>query len=83
LQRQKARWRCTTAGGLYLRVSWVAAKAWVFRYQLAGKRHDMGLGPNPDISLAEARSKAKVCRKQRYNGQCGFLTPTKAEDQGR
>jgi integrase len=55
-------------GGLYLRVSATGAKSWVFRYQLDGKRRDMGLGPFPDISLAEARNKATTHRKQRHDG---------------
>jgi hypothetical protein len=33
-------------GGLYLRVSTTGAKAWVFRFQLDGKRRDMGLDPS-------------------------------------
>src|ERR1051326_1131828 len=41
------------------------SKAWVFRFQLDGKRRDMGLWPYPDISLAEARQRATDCRKQR------------------
>src|SRR5271170_6765541 len=55
-------------GGLYLRVSPTGAKSWVFRFQLDGKRRDMGLGPYPDISLAEARRKATEHRRQRYDG---------------
>jgi hypothetical protein len=55
-------------GGLYLRVSATGAKSWVFRFQLDGKRRDMGLGPFPDISLAEARLKASAHRKQRHEG---------------
>src|ERR1700684_2740720 len=55
-------------GGLYLRVSATGAKSWVFRFQLDGKRRDMGLGPFPDISLAEARGKAADHRKQRHEG---------------
>src|SRR5215469_13226500 len=55
-------------GGLYLRVSPTGAKSWVFRFQLDGKRRDMGLGPYPDISLAEARAKALAHRKQRHDG---------------
>jgi len=55
-------------GGLYLRVSPTGAKSWVFRFQLDGKRRDMGLGPFPDISLAEARQKATAHRKQRHEG---------------
>jgi integrase len=64
-------------GGLYLRVSAPrevrgvevpGAKSWVYRFQLDGKRRDMGLGPFPDISLAEARGKASAHRKLRHEG---------------
>jgi integrase len=55
-------------GGLYLRVSATGAKSWVFRFQLGGKRRDMGLGPFPDISLADARGKATDHRKLRHAG---------------
>ncbi len=55
-------------GGLYLRVSPTGSKSWVFRFQLDGKRRDMGLGPFPDISLAEARGNASAHRKQRHEG---------------
>jgi integrase len=55
-------------GGLYLRVSAGGARSWVFRFQLDGKRRDMGLGPYPDISLAAARTKASEHRKQRHDG---------------
>ena len=65
-------------GGLYLRVGASrknsdgdqkpVAKSWVFRFQLDGKRRDMGLGPYPDISLAEARAKASTHRKERHAG---------------
>jgi integrase len=55
-------------GGLYLRVSAADTKSWVFRFQLSGKRRDMGLGPFPDISLADARQKAAEHRKQRHDG---------------
>src|SRR5215472_13902162 len=54
-------------GGLYLRVSRTGSKSWVFRFQLDGKRRDMGLGPYPEISLAEARTKASEHRKQRHD----------------
>jgi len=55
-------------GGLYLRVSATGSKSWVFRFQLDGKRRDMGLGPFPDISLADARGRASAHRKQRHDG---------------
>jgi integrase len=56
-------------GGLYLRVSPTSAKSWVFRYQLDGLRRDMGLGPFPDISLADARRKATEQRRLRHEGK--------------
>jgi integrase len=49
-------------GGLYFRVSATGAKSWVFRFQIGGKRRDMGLGPFPDVPLAEARAKAAAYR---------------------
>jgi integrase len=39
------------------------SRSWVLRYQIDGRRRDMGLGPYPEISLAEAREKALEARK--------------------
>lgn len=55
-------------GGLYLRVTSSGGKSWVFRFQLGGKRRDMGLGPYPEVSLAKAREKAAEHRAQRRAG---------------
>ena len=55
-------------GGLYLRVSKTGSKSWVFRFQIDGKRRDMGLGGFPDISLADARALAAEHRKRRQGG---------------
>lgn len=41
-------------GGLQLKKRNGRGK-WVFRYSLAGKRRDMGLGSYPEVSLSEAR----------------------------
>lgn len=49
--------------GLYLRVSNTGAWSWVFRFQLDGKRRDMGLGPYPDLGLAEGRIKTAELRR--------------------
>src|SRR5436190_10856787 len=54
--------------GLYLRVAPSGAKAWVFRYQLGGKRRDMGIGSYPAISLADARQRTAEYRRQRHDG---------------
>jgi integrase len=44
--------------GLYLQVTSTGAKTWIFRYAMAGRRRDMGLGSASLFSLAEARAKA-------------------------
>src|SRR5213080_3631962 len=49
--------------GLYLRLTPGGAKSWVFRYQLHGKRRDMGLGSADLFSLAEARQKAFAAKR--------------------
>lgn len=48
--------------GLWLQVSRALTKSWIFRYAIAGKQREMGLGPLHTVSLAEARGKAKACR---------------------
>lgn len=59
-------------GNLLLQVSQSATggfnKSWIFRYELDGKRHDLGLGPLRDISLKDAREKARALRVQLLNG---------------
>jgi integrase len=55
-------------GGLYLQVSAAGAKSWVFRYKEAGRQHEMGLGSLHTIGLAEAREKARKCRRVRLEG---------------
>lgn len=48
-------------GGLYL-LSRAGARSWIFRFQLAGRRRDMGLGRFPDVSLQDARALAADAR---------------------
>jgi integrase len=55
-------------GGLYLSVKPTGGKSWVFRYMKDGARHDLGLGPYQDITLAEARDKAREQRRHRLDG---------------
>jgi integrase len=54
--------------GLYLKVQPGGARSWLLRYQLAGKVHDLGLGPYPEVSLARAREKALAARRQKADG---------------
>ena len=42
---------------------------WVFRYAREGRKHDMGLGPAIDVSLAEARTKAQEARRLLIEGK--------------
>jgi integrase len=55
-------------GGLYLKVSGAAGRSWVFRYRVAGRLREMGLGSAHTISLADARQAATECRKLRVQG---------------
>ena len=50
-------------GGLYLQISHSGSRSWIFRYSLAKRAREMGLGPLSSTSLAEARAAAAHCRK--------------------
>lgn len=54
--------------GLYLQVSPSETKSWLFRFMLSGRERWMGLGPYPDVTLAEARDKALECRQMLRDG---------------
>jgi integrase len=51
-------------GNLYLDYKDPPSKNWVFRFGHQGNRHDMGLGPYPDVSLAAARELAEDARRK-------------------
>lgn len=55
--------------GLWLQVSPTGSKSWIFRFTIAGKQREMGLGPFHTVSLAEARTKAKDCRRALHDGK--------------
>ena len=52
-----------TVKGLMLLVRDNGSRSWVLRYQLGGRRRDMGLGPYPEIGRADAREKALDARR--------------------
>jgi integrase len=60
--------KLSDGGGLYLYVAPTGAKNWVFRYVIAGKESNMGMGSYPDTSLAEARDHATEYRKAKRVG---------------
>jgi integrase len=49
--------------GLYFRVTATGTRNWVLRYQLGGRRRDLGLGRYPTIGLADARERAHAARR--------------------
>jgi integrase len=55
-------------GGLFLQVSERGTKSWVFRFKKDGRLRVMGLGPVHTIGLAEARERARECRRLRLDG---------------
>jgi integrase len=56
-------------GGLFLQVSKYGSKSWVFRFKANGRLREMGLGSLDTYSLAEARERARACRKLRDEGK--------------
>ena len=57
-----------TVAGLGLLVSPNNSKSWVFRITYGGKRHPIGLGGYPDITLAQAIEKARKTKSDVENG---------------
>ena len=55
--------------GLYLQVSASGSKSWIFRFTLARKQREMGLGAVHTVDLALARAKAKECRLLLLSGK--------------
>src|SRR5260370_40340993 len=55
--------RYTDGNGLYLVVDPSAAKRWILRTVLKGRRTDIGLGSITLVSLPEAREEASKLRK--------------------
>jgi integrase len=68
LQKEMKPGMYADGGGLYLQVTKSGAKSWIFRFMLHGKAREMGLGPLHTVTLAEARTKARDCHKQRLEG---------------
>lgn len=54
--------------GLLLQVSPTGSKSWIYRTLVAGVRRNIGLGGFPDVTLAQARDKARELRDQIKQG---------------
>src|ERR1700758_1924879 len=55
-------------GGLYLHVLKTGAKSWRFRFMLAGRAREMGLGTLETFTLAEQRERARQQRQLLADG---------------
>lgn len=62
--------------GLRLEVKPSGSKSWTLRFQLAGRRREMGLGSFPEVSLKKARQDASAKRTQLSDG----IDPLDARD---
>jgi integrase len=63
--------RLLDGAGLYLQATKSTTgvnRNWIFRYELDGERHDMGLGPLHTVGLSEARRRASELRLQILDG---------------
>jgi integrase len=56
-------------GGLYLLIGPTGARSWVLRYQIRGRRREMGLGSAAVVTLQEARAAAQAQRKLLATGE--------------
>jgi integrase len=70
-------------GGLWLQVTRGESdhirRSWTFRYEISGRRREMGLGALHTFSLAEARARAKALRQQLADG----IDPLEAREAAR
>src|SRR5215813_3740546 len=64
--------RLLDGAGLYLQITKSGSggvnKNWIFRYELDGERHDLGLGPLHTVGLSDARRRAAELRLQILDG---------------
>jgi integrase len=56
-------------GGLWLQVAKSGSKSWIFRFKVAGRQREMGLGGLITVDLAKARVLARECRTLLLDGQ--------------
>ena len=66
------------SGTLYLSVKPSGSKSWIQRIAIDGKRHDIGLGGFPVVSLAKARERAFANRVAIADGRNPLAEKIKA-----
>lgn len=65
--KAEGRYAVGGADGLHLRIAG-ESRAWVLRIKIGSRRCDIGLGPYPEVSLAEARETARDHRRKVRTG---------------
>ncbi len=60
--------KCADGQGLWLVKRSRQSGKWVLRLMIGGRRREMGLGPWPDISIADARTRASDARRTVRDG---------------
>jgi len=66
--RQPGRYCDAASSGLYLQITGSGGRSWLYRYNVHGKQHEVGLGSVRDVSLEQARDLAADYRRQRRQG---------------
>jgi hypothetical protein len=61
--RSEGRYAVGGADGLHFRIAG-NSRAWVLRIMIDARRRDIGLGPYPEVLLADARELAREYRKK-------------------
>lgn len=87
--KDQGRYSVGGVDGLHIRIHGMS-RAWILRVAVGTKinskgkpavhRRDIGLGPYPEVSLAEAREKARELRKQIRNGVDPLLQKRQANE---
>ncbi len=66
--------------GLYMQVKDTGARSWILRIKVGDRRPDIGLGGYPDVSLENARDRAREAREQIRRGIDPVATRKAAQD---
>jgi len=54
--------------GLHLQITPGGSRSWILRATVGAKRRDIGLGGYPDVTLAQARERAREAKEQIWRG---------------
>lgn len=69
LERLREPGRHSAGSGLYLQITPTGTRSWLFRFQRRGRRHEMGFGPFPTVTLAAARQAALETKRLLHRGE--------------